>query len=71
MKITWYGHAAFAIEGRNDAGEDVKIILDPYNFPDCGGYLAIDESADTVCERILCPRTRSCSTQSTPPRSAA
>ncbi len=49
MKITWYGHAAFAIEGRNDAGEDVKIILDPYNFPDCGGYLAIDESADTVC----------------------
>ncbi len=48
MKITWYGHAAFGIEGRNDAGESVKIILDPYNYPGAGGYLPIDEPADIV-----------------------
>lgn len=49
MKITWYGHAAFAIEALNDEGEPRKIILDPYNYPDCGGYLPIDEHADVVC----------------------
>jgi len=48
MKITWYGHAAFAIEGVNPAGEEVKIILDPYNYPACGGYLPIDEETDIV-----------------------
>ena len=48
MKITWFGHAAFALEGSNPAGESVKVILDPYNYPDCGGYLAIDEEADVV-----------------------
>jgi len=45
MKLTWYGHAAFALE--NSAG--TKIILDPYNYPECGGYLPIDEAADLVC----------------------
>jgi L-ascorbate metabolism protein UlaG (beta-lactamase superfamily) len=44
MKITWYGHAAFLLET-----DDVRVILDPYNYPDCGGYLPIDESADVVC----------------------
>lgn len=45
MKITWYGHAAFAVEST----VGTKVILDPYNYPDCGGYLAIDEPADVVC----------------------
>lgn len=43
MKITWYGHAAFLIET-----EGIRIILDPYHSPDCGGYAPIDESADIV-----------------------
>jgi L-ascorbate metabolism protein UlaG (beta-lactamase superfamily) len=48
MKITWYGHAAFAIEGRADDGRRRKVILDPYNFPACGGYLPINDCADVV-----------------------
>ena len=43
MRITWYGHAAFLIE---TAG--LRIILDPYRSPDCGGYLPIAEPADLV-----------------------
>ena len=43
MKITWYGHAAFLIEA-----EGLRIILDPYRSPDCGGYEPIDEPADVV-----------------------
>ena len=38
MRITWYGHAAFLVEA---AG--LRIILDPYRYPDAGGYLPIDE----------------------------
>ena len=48
MRITWYGHAAFAIEGSPSNGNTVKVILDPYNYPDCGGYLPVDDSADVV-----------------------
>jgi L-ascorbate metabolism protein UlaG (beta-lactamase superfamily) len=48
MKLTWYGHAAFGIEGSNDAGERLRVIFDPYNHPGAGGYLPIDESADVV-----------------------
>ena len=53
MRITWYGHAAFAVEGSPAAGNtadrnNVKVILDPYNYPDCGGYLPVDDSADVV-----------------------
>lgn len=43
MKVTWYGHAAFLIE---TAG--LRIILDPYRSPDCGGYEPIAEPADLV-----------------------
>jgi L-ascorbate metabolism protein UlaG (beta-lactamase superfamily) len=43
MRITWYGHAAFLIETQG-----VRIILDPYRSPDCGGYEPIDEPADLV-----------------------
>ena len=43
MRITWYGHAAFLVET-----EGLRIILDPYRSPDCGGYEPIAESADLV-----------------------
>lgn len=43
MRITWYGHAAFLIEA-----EGKRIILDPYRWPDAGGYGPIDEPADLV-----------------------
>jgi L-ascorbate metabolism protein UlaG (beta-lactamase superfamily) len=43
MRITWYGHAAFLIET-----EGVRIILDPYRSPDCGGYEPVAEPADLV-----------------------
>ena len=43
MRITWYGHAAFLIETGG-----LRVILDPYRSPDCGGYEPIDEPADVV-----------------------
>ncbi len=43
MQITWYGHAAFLIETNH-----VRMILDPYRSPDCGGYEPIAEPADLV-----------------------
>lgn len=43
MKITWYGHAAFKLES-----PELSLILDPYRYPDAGGYLPIDDSADAV-----------------------
>lgn len=43
MRITWYGHAAFLIET-----QDLRVILDPYRSPDCGGYEPIGEPADLV-----------------------
>ncbi len=43
MRITWYGHAAFLIETMG-----IRIILDPYRSPDCGGYEPVDEPADLV-----------------------
>jgi L-ascorbate metabolism protein UlaG (beta-lactamase superfamily) len=43
MRLTWYGHAAFLIETRG-----LRIILDPYRSPDCGGYEPVAEPADLV-----------------------
>ncbi|MFM7317565.1 MAG: MBL fold metallo-hydrolase [bacterium] len=43
MKITWYGHAAFKLES-----PELSLILDPYRYPDAGGYLPINDSADAV-----------------------
>jgi L-ascorbate metabolism protein UlaG (beta-lactamase superfamily) len=43
MRITWYGHAAFLIETQG-----VRIILDPYRSPDCGGHEPVAERADLV-----------------------
>lgn len=59
MRITWYGHAAFAIEGTTLPGHPCKVILDPYNYPECGGYLPIDEAADVVCVSHDNPRYHS------------
>jgi L-ascorbate metabolism protein UlaG (beta-lactamase superfamily) len=41
MKITWYGHAAFLIEGQGK-----RIIMDPFS-PE-SGYDPIDEQADIL-----------------------
>jgi len=41
MRITWYGHAAFLVEG-----EGVRIIMDP--FGPSSGYDPIDETADIL-----------------------
>jgi L-ascorbate metabolism protein UlaG (beta-lactamase superfamily) len=42
MKIKWYGHACFRIEG-----DDIRIVTDPYT-PEVAGLDPIDESADVV-----------------------
>jgi L-ascorbate metabolism protein UlaG (beta-lactamase superfamily) len=46
MKITWYGHAAFLIEGTDGEGKPVRIIHDPFS-PE-SGYDPIDEPADIL-----------------------
>jgi L-ascorbate metabolism protein UlaG (beta-lactamase superfamily) len=43
MRIQWYGHAAFLVESQG-----VRIILDPYRSPDCGGYAPVGDGADVV-----------------------
>ena len=43
LRVTWYGHAAFKLEGSGH-----RVILDPYRSPDSGGYEPIDDSADVV-----------------------
>lgn len=45
MKITWYGHAAFLIEGTAE-GRPIRIIMDPFS-PE-SGYDPIDEPADIL-----------------------
>jgi len=46
VKITWYGHAAFLIEGTDGEGKPVRIIHDPFS-PE-SGYDPIDEPADIL-----------------------
>jgi L-ascorbate metabolism protein UlaG (beta-lactamase superfamily) len=48
MRITWYGHAAFLLEGADAAANAVRIILDPYRAPDVGSYAPIGDWADVV-----------------------
>jgi L-ascorbate metabolism protein UlaG (beta-lactamase superfamily) len=43
MRLTFFGHAAFLIETNG-----LRIILDPFRSPECGGYAPIDEPADLV-----------------------
>jgi L-ascorbate metabolism protein UlaG (beta-lactamase superfamily) len=59
MIVTWFGHAAFALEGEIATGKRRRVILDPYNYPGCGGYLPVDESADVVCVSHDNPRYHS------------
>ena len=42
MKIKWYGHACFRIEGDN-----IVIVSDPYT-PEVAGLNPVDEPADVV-----------------------
>ncbi len=42
MKIKWYGHACFRIEG-----DDIVIVTDPYT-PEVAGLDPVDEPADVV-----------------------
>jgi L-ascorbate metabolism protein UlaG (beta-lactamase superfamily) len=42
MKIKWYGHACFRIEG-----DGISIVTDPYT-PDVAGLDPVDEPADVV-----------------------
>ena len=42
MKIKWYGHACFRIEG-----DGVAVVTDPYT-PEVAGLAPVDESADVV-----------------------
>ena len=48
MYITWYGHAAFLLDGANAHGKRVRVVLDPYRAPDVGSYAPIDDTADLV-----------------------
>ena len=43
LNVTWFGHAAFLLKS-----PELSIILDPYKYPDAGGYEPIDASADAV-----------------------
>jgi L-ascorbate metabolism protein UlaG (beta-lactamase superfamily) len=45
MRITWYGHAAFLLEGSSQ-GRSLRIITDPFS-PE-SGYDPIDEPADIL-----------------------
>ena len=46
MKLTWYGHASFRVEGRTDAGPLV-VVTDPYT-PETAGFAPVREAADIV-----------------------
>ena len=48
MKIKWYGHACFRIEGDN-----IVIVSDPYT-PEVAGLNPVDEPADVV---VMCSDT--------------
>lgn len=48
MRITWYGHAAFLLEGASQNGSARRVALDPYRAPDAGSYGPIDDAADVV-----------------------
>jgi L-ascorbate metabolism protein UlaG (beta-lactamase superfamily) len=43
VEITWLGHAAFLVEG-----DGLRVVLDPYRSPDCGGFAPVNVAADVV-----------------------
>lgn len=49
MKITFYAHASFRLEGTNDADETVAVVTDPYTpGPEVSNFDPIAEPADVV-----------------------
>lgn len=51
MNLTWYGHAAFLLEGAPPDAPNTtmrRVILDPYRAPDVGTYAPIADAADIV-----------------------
>ena len=51
MHLTWYGHAAFLLDGTpgtDTSSASVRVVLDPYRAPDVGTYAPIDDWADIV-----------------------
>ncbi len=62
MRITFFGHAAFLIEAAA-----LRIILDPYRYPDAGGYAPINEPADLVVISHINDRYHSHTGQIRPP----
>jgi L-ascorbate metabolism protein UlaG (beta-lactamase superfamily) len=54
MRIKWYGHASFLIEGNG-----VRIVTDPYT-PEVAGYDPIAEPADVVIMSSATDRFHSC-----------
>lgn len=55
MKIKWYGHACFRIEGGG-----VSVVTDPYT-PGAAGLDPVDEPADVVVMSSATDRFHSCS----------
>ena len=47
MRLTWYGHASFRVEGRSEGGETVSVVTDPYT-PETAGYPPVRERPDIV-----------------------
>ncbi len=48
MELTWYGHAAFLLQGERNDSATVRVVLDPYQAPLVGTYAPIDDTADLV-----------------------
>ena len=46
MRITWYGHACFRLEGEAD-GRRISVVTDPYT-PETAGYPPVRDAADIV-----------------------
>ena len=55
MKIKWYGHACFRIEGGG-----ISVVTDPYT-PEVAGLDPVDEPADVVIMSSATDRFHSCS----------
>lgn len=55
MKIKWYGHACFRIEG-----DGISVVTDPYT-PEAAGLDPVDEPADVVVMSSATDRFHSCS----------
>ncbi len=55
MKIKWYGHACFRIEG-----DGTSVVTDPYT-PEAAGLDPVDEPADVVVMSSATDRFHSCS----------